>query len=67
MRIAGAQTERGEFAVFTRQGWQKDQMVVVVHEGDREMTKRVETDSVWASVFRLELLHMGVEVRDYLA
>jgi hypothetical protein len=67
VRIAGAQTERGEFAVFTRQGWQKDQMVVVVHEGDREMTKRVETDSVWASVFRLELLHMGVEVRDYLA
>ncbi len=64
MRIAGAQTERGEFAVFVRQGWQKDQMVVVVHEGDREMTARADVDSIWARLFRMELRAMGVEVRD---
>jgi hypothetical protein len=64
VRIAGAQTERGEFAVFVRQGWQKDQMVVVVHEGDREMTQRADVDSIWARLFRMELRAMGVEVRD---
>jgi hypothetical protein len=67
VRIAGAQTERGEFAVFTRQGWQKDQMVVVVYEGDREMTQRADVDSIWARLFRMELRAMGVEVRDHLA
>ena len=64
MRIAGAQTERGEFAVFVRQGWQKDQMVVVVHEGDREMTARVDMESPWECAFLDGLRAMGVEVRD---
>ncbi len=67
MKIAGAKTERGEFAVFTRQGWQKGQMVVVAHEGGRAMTKRVDTDSPWAVEFRARLRDMGVEVRDYRA
>jgi NADPH-dependent 2,4-dienoyl-CoA reductase/sulfur reductase-like enzyme len=53
--------------VFTRQGWQKDQMVVVVYEGDREMTQRADVDSIWARLFRMELRAMGVEVRDHLA
>jgi len=67
VRIAGAQTARGEFAVFARQGWHKDQMTVVVYEGGREMTTRADVDSIWARLFRMELRAMGVEVRDHLA
>lgn len=64
MKIAGAQTESGEFAVFGRQGWNRDQMVVVVYEGDRYMTSRADMDSPWAMEFRARLRMMGVEVRD---
>ena len=62
MKIAGAQTERGEFAVFGRQGWNRDQMVVVVYEGDRCRTERADMDSPWAMEFRARLRMMGLAV-----